>query len=45
MAGSHYRRDMVIDRRIALVAGTLEDAVFDGIERLGEVPGSSSSKR
>jgi len=33
-----YKRDVAIDRRVALVAGTLEDTLFDSIERLGESP-------
>jgi murein DD-endopeptidase MepM/ murein hydrolase activator NlpD len=30
------QRDVTIDRRVSLVAGTLEDTLFDSIERLGE---------
>lgn len=33
-----YQRDVAIERRVALVAGTLEDTLFDSIERLGESP-------
>jgi murein DD-endopeptidase MepM/ murein hydrolase activator NlpD len=33
-----HQRDVAVDRRIALVAGTLEDTLFDSIERLGESP-------
>ena len=33
-----YRRDVVLDQRVALVAGTIEDTLFDSIEGLGESP-------
>jgi len=33
-----HQRDVAIDRRVVLVAGTLEDTLFDSIERLGESP-------
>jgi len=33
-----HRRDVAIDQRITLVAGALEDTLFDSIERLGEDP-------
>jgi len=33
-----YQRDVAIDRRVTLVAGTLEDTLFDSIERQGESP-------
>jgi len=31
-----HQREVAIDRRVALVAGTLEDTLFDSVERLGE---------
>ena len=33
-----HRRDVAIEQRVTLVAGTLEDNLFDSIERLGEGP-------
>jgi len=33
-----HQREVAIDRRVTLVAGTLEDTLFDSIERLGEDP-------
>lgn len=33
-----YQRDVAIDRRVAFVAGTIEETLFDSIERLGESP-------
>ncbi|MCJ7595207.1 MAG: M23 family metallopeptidase [Desulfobacterales bacterium] len=33
-----YKRDMDVDRRVTLVAGTLENTLLDSIEKLGESP-------
>jgi len=33
-----YQRDIAVNRRVALVAGRIEDTLFDSIERLGETP-------
>jgi len=33
-----HQREVAIDRRVVLVAGTLDDTLFDSIERLGESP-------
>jgi len=33
-----YKRDVVIDKRVSLIAGALENTLFSSIERLGESP-------